>query len=148
MTEFDPDDAAGRRLWAGAPRPPIGCPDDMALAAYIDRRADAGLEARVEDALANCRETSCLCLAVLAAALQPTLEPVRPEAVAAARALVAPRPLQRVGRLAQWAAAAAAVVLAAQLGFNLGMASATSGVQAQSEDASVSWADWSTSADL
>ena len=150
MSAFEIDDAVGRRLWSGLPRPPLGCPGELPLASYADRRADPDTEAAVEAALAGCRETTCLCLEAVAAARQPGIEPVRPEIVAAAQALVAPQPLRRVGVMARWAAAAAAVLLAAQLGFNLGMATAGyADAPGQGEESAVStWADWSASADL
>lgn len=124
MSDAPIDDAEGRVIWASFGRAHAGCPDDLQLAAYADRRADAATAERVEAHLAACRETSCLCLAAVAAARQPAIEPVPLMAVIAAQNLVRERPIRRVWRASQWAAAAAAVVLAAQLGFNLGVSTA------------------------
>jgi hypothetical protein len=124
MTDEPIDDAEGRVIWSSFGRARAGCPDDLALAAYADRRADATTAEQVEAHLADCREASCLCLAAVAAARQPAIEPVPLAAVIAAQNLVREQPIRRVWRVSQWAAAAAAVVLAAQLGFNLGMSAA------------------------
>jgi len=136
------DDDFGRRMWRGARGHGAGCPDAMDLAAYADRRADAATADRVEAALADCRESVCLCLAAVAAARQPAIEPVPAASLAAARALVAERPARRAWRVAQWAAAAAAVVLAAQLGFNLGMSTAGYASTVSQLDEAGSASDW------
>lgn len=125
MSDEPIDDAEGRVIWANFGRPArAGCPDDLALAAYADRRADTATVEAVETHLADCRAADCLCLAAVAAARLPAIEPVPLAAVVAAQALVTERPFRRVWRVSQWAAAAAAVVLAAQVGFNLGISAA------------------------
>ena len=143
MSEQPIDDAEGRVIWASFRRAPrAGCPDDLALAAYADRRADTATVETVEAHLASCREASCLCLAAVAAARLPAIEPVPLAAVAAAQELVRERPLRRVWRVSQWAAAAAAVVFAAQLGFNLGVsASAFDRSQTETEEVALA-TDW------
>lgn len=148
----DMDDVAGRALWrAGRPSAPAGCPDASDLAAYADRRADEATGDAVEAALADCREAACLCLAAVAAARRPAIEPVPAATLLAARALVRERPARRVWRVAQWAAAAAAVTIAAQIGFSLGMSTAGYGeVMAQEADAAavIDWLGFTTSTDL
>jgi len=152
------DDGIGRALWAaagqrqagGRPRA-AGCPEAMALAAYIDRRAPPSTVETVEAQLADCRETACLCLAALAAARQPAIEPVSPAALALARALVAASPAQRVWRAAQWIAAAAMVVFAAGLGFDLGVSTAGYRehlVQVEDTTATAGWVDLGVASDL
>lgn len=151
MRDQEIDDATGRLLWRRAGGPSPGCPEAMDLAAYADRRADAATTDAVELALAGCREATCLCLAAVAAARQPMIEPVPAASLAAARALVAEPPARRVWRVAQWAAAAAAVVLAAQIGFGLGMSTAGyRSTVAQVEDAGSAsdWVAFGGSADL
>jgi len=148
----DIDDVAGRALWrAGRRSASAGCPDVNHLAAYVDRRADEATGDAVEAALADCREATCLCLAAVAAARRPAIEAVPAATMLAARALVRERPSQRAWRVAQWAAAAAAVTIAAQIGFSLGMSTAGYGdVMAQEvEVATVTdWLGFNTNADL
>lgn len=143
MSDEPIDDVEGRMIWAGFNRPArAGCPDDLALAAYADRRADATTTEAVEAKLADCREANCLCLAAVSLARQPAIEPVPLAAIAAAQRLVLESPVRKMWRASQWAAAAAAVVLAAQLGFNLGVsASAFERSQADTEEIVVA-TDW------
>jgi hypothetical protein len=141
------DDTEGRRMWARAARPATGCPDEVALAAYVDRRADTATVDAVEGMLADCREARCLCLAAVAAARQPAIEPVPLAAIAAARALVTERPAQRVWRIGQWAAAAAGILIAAQIGFSLGMSTA-SYRDVAAFDETTEWAGFAAVAEL
>ena len=144
MSELEIDDATGRRMWHAARGPGHRCPDAMELAAYADRRADAATTDAVELSLAGCREVVCLCLAAVASARQPMIEPVPAATLAAARGLVAEQPARRVWRVAQWSAAAAAVVLAAQVGFSLGMSTASYRTTVAQVDESGSASDWVT----
>ena len=140
-------DAAGRRMWAHTARPGGGCPDDLALAAYADNRADAATVDTVEGLLADCREARCLCLAAVSAARQPAIEPVPLAAIVAARALVTRKPVHQVWRVGQWAAAAAGILIAAQIGFSLGVSTESYRDLAQFDDA-IEWASLSAVADL
>jgi hypothetical protein len=147
MNDETIDDAAGRKMWARAAPPGAGCPDDLALAAYADNRADAATVDAVEGLLADCREARCLCLAAVAAARQPAIEPVPLNAVVAARALVTETPVRRVWRVGQWAAAAAGILIAAQIGFSLGVSTESYRDLAQFDE-TTEWAGLASVAEL
>jgi len=132
--EFDPSEA--RRLWRrAAPRPQDGqvAIDPLDLAAWIDGRADAGLTARVELALAA--DASLLETALAARAAAEAVEPAPDRLLVRARAMVAPavaapRPAGFFARLGaqfgpwqrrlEWAAIGVCFMIAASGGFFIG----------------------------
>jgi anti-sigma factor RsiW len=119
----------GRDLWrryaAGRGDPPkgVGCPDAVALAAFLDGTTGEAERARVEAHLARCAS----CLASVEEARTIAQAPLEPLAEAHLRRLTRAVAAERRGanRVPDWLPLAAALLLTCGTGFWLGARAAT-----------------------
>jgi len=131
MNDQTPQDRADRQLWRrwAAPSEAGPCPDEMALAAYLDGSAPADEAERVEAHLAGC-DACRHAVAELRSLLAGGPVLATPQVVTRAKSLLpAPTALAaKLGRrrtwrrVARWAATAAAAVLVSYGGFQAGSA--------------------------
>jgi anti-sigma factor RsiW len=125
-----PEDPAARALWQRyrqGPPAAVAEPDLMELAAYADGLLDPAASAAVEawlalhpEALADIAAARDLATGEIAALPAPL--PV----IRAARGLVTPPPAPLWRRAANWSSVAAAAMVVAVIGFQVGIATATS----------------------